>query len=758
MVNEKSKPAEKNLPKRTSSRRKIDSPQDEPENPPAKSAKTTSKPTPKASGEPPASAKNAASGAIKSSSSGAAKLAAAAPPSSAKKEFEGDVYKILIEHEEEISVNSKPDEDHDKFKETCNKIKDLMISISELKKQDTPEAKAEIGKKRIDVCMLFVTLKRINRFEKYKTKNSREMLSRVRQQVDSYNLQLQNLLYESMHLHKAVTKCLEFKSDDKDIDLVPLPEFYKEAPPSISRKEETEKDPHLQRLARLEWELEQRKQLAAKSEILLKEKEEVASEINKKNEYLDNICPQLETLMKAMIPVQEQLGMSDSKVRKLHKSAVLLPEPLYALFVQLEAYMEASDKLIVVSIMGDEEEARQLKKSSRVEEDNEDTDSDLEDLIQPSRRSRRVKKSVRQEEERKALLQKHPLSVQLLVKLKKYKDSITLTFNYLLKLQVVTVKCSVNMDRELEGSFAGDLISASNLLSELFPNDTGLTSPNSSNFFQLKDLGLDSFHNYVQDVGFPYQWAQKMCGFSFLAETPNSEPVMVMKVDPAVIRGCVPEMIRTVRSRFKARMALGKQIQDFEKGKVIVHTSQKRLFPSKVACNLATWESITWEDYETIPSNQNLIEEGVVHESDKFYKANFSRLNSDGNFAKLTAYIVVKPDYPRVAPVFSLRMHWNTDIDARNSSAIRDMEKEVNVHWRELITEPGWVWGLLSAQMMRVMVCFDVFLEALGCAGTAPPEFSMDTHRMFFRPVKGRSRSLPFKYVPGAGNGRFVQR
>jgi THO complex subunit 5 len=59
--------------------------------------------------------------------------------------------------------------------------------------------------------MQFVALKKINRFEKYKTKNSRETLSKVRQQVDSYHLQLQNLLYESMHLHKAVTKCLEFK-------------------------------------------------------------------------------------------------------------------------------------------------------------------------------------------------------------------------------------------------------------------------------------------------------------------------------------------------------------------------------------------------------------------------------------------------------------------------------------------------------------------------------------------------------------------
>ena len=72
----------------------------------------------------------------------------------------------------------------------------------------------------------------------------------------------------------------------------------------------------------------------------------------------------------------------------------------------------------------------------------------------------------------------------------------------------------------------------------------------------------------------------------------------------------------------------------------------------------------------------------------------------------------------------------------------QDMEKEVNVHWRELISGPGWGWGLLSAQMMRLMMCFDIFLEALGCAATALAEFNMDTHRLFFRPVKCVSHNI----------------
>jgi THO complex subunit 5 len=65
-------------------------------------------------------------------------------------------------------------------------------------------------------------------------------------------------------------------------------------------QEETVGDEHMQKLARLEWELEQRKQLASQSQELLKNKETVAADITKQTDYLDNICPQLLNLMKVI--------------------------------------------------------------------------------------------------------------------------------------------------------------------------------------------------------------------------------------------------------------------------------------------------------------------------------------------------------------------------------------------------------------------------------------------------------------------------
>ena len=59
----------------------------------------------------------------------------------------------------------------------------------------------------------------------HRTKRIRENTAGVMQRVDKFHLQLQNLRYEVMHLEKEVTKCLQFRSADEDVQLVPVHEF-----------------------------------------------------------------------------------------------------------------------------------------------------------------------------------------------------------------------------------------------------------------------------------------------------------------------------------------------------------------------------------------------------------------------------------------------------------------------------------------------------------------------------------------------------
>jgi THO complex subunit 5 len=59
----------------------------------------------------------------------------------------------------------------------------------------------------------------------------------------------------------------------------------------------TQNDSHQLKLARLEWELEQRKQLAVLCQKLQAEKETVAKEIQSKQERLENLTPRLKSIL-----------------------------------------------------------------------------------------------------------------------------------------------------------------------------------------------------------------------------------------------------------------------------------------------------------------------------------------------------------------------------------------------------------------------------------------------------------------------------
>ncbi|ETN74815.1 hypothetical protein NECAME_12714 [Necator americanus] len=78
-------------------------------------------------------------------------------------------------------------------------------------------------------------------------------------QVEAKYLHLQNSSSEIQHLQKEISRCLQFSAGDEDIDLIPLDEFYACAPENVSRPEVTKNNKHEQRLARLTWEIAQRK-------------------------------------------------------------------------------------------------------------------------------------------------------------------------------------------------------------------------------------------------------------------------------------------------------------------------------------------------------------------------------------------------------------------------------------------------------------------------------------------------------------------
>lgn len=139
----------------------------------------------------------------------------------------------MVAFEETEAAARSADKDAKLYCSTCENIRNALAEIETLKSD--PENQGKIAEKRTEVVLMFVLLKKLNRYEKIRTKASRDALHKEKQRVDSTQLQLHNLLYELEHLKKEISKCLQFKSKDEEIELVPVEQFYKDAPEDISR-------------------------------------------------------------------------------------------------------------------------------------------------------------------------------------------------------------------------------------------------------------------------------------------------------------------------------------------------------------------------------------------------------------------------------------------------------------------------------------------------------------------------------------------
>ena len=120
-----------------------------------------------------------------------------------------DIYSEILKLENEESETRSADTDLKMWHDTCAELRNNMKDIFELKIKSS--SATDVADKRIQASLLFVTLKKLNRLEKLRLKKSRDATNLAKQNTDSFNLQLQNLLYEVLHLKKEVTKCVNYK-------------------------------------------------------------------------------------------------------------------------------------------------------------------------------------------------------------------------------------------------------------------------------------------------------------------------------------------------------------------------------------------------------------------------------------------------------------------------------------------------------------------------------------------------------------------
>uniref|UniRef100_A0A8C1S1Q3 THO complex 5 n=1 Tax=Cyprinus carpio TaxID=7962 RepID=A0A8C1S1Q3_CYPCA len=633
-------------------------------------------------------------------------------------------------YNEEVELEDRdPQQDYMLYKDTCADLAKLMAEIQELKSSGAKVGSVEIEDRHRQCSVHFITLKKLNRLAHMRLKKGRDQTHEAKQRVDVLHLQLQNLLYEVMHLQKEISKCLEFKSQHEEIELVSEEEFFQEAPAEISRPHVTRDDNHQLTLARLDWELEQRKRLAEQYKMSLARKEKIQKAIEQKREYLSSLQPGLQNIMQASLPVQEYLSMPFEQMQKQAEVARHLPPPLYVLLVQAAAYGQACDKTLSVNISGDVDEAKAL--SRRPEDSQEDeSDSDAEEEQQNTKR-RRATVGVQLEDKRKAMLRPHPLS--LCVDLKCKDGSVLhLFFYYLMNLNILTVKTKVSTATDLSGAVsAGELLNSESLLNCLYASDHGKETPNPANRYQFDKVGITTFADYVSDLGHPYVWVQKLGGLQF-----SSDGAQVCLRGSALSASHMERTMKLLRGRLQARLALHKQFSSLEHSIIPVSSECQHLFPAKVVSGL----TLVLVEQE-LGFVQHVLKAGLVCETDLFFMAVVER-----GTARLLAAVVLNPRYPEVMPLFSLSLHWKGERSGRTEDNLRAMESEVNVFRAELQgPRPGL--QLLTNQIQRLCVCLDVYLETESqvCDGSeGPREFPRE--KMCLRTARGPSRLKPFKY------------
>ncbi|XP_076863254.1 THO complex subunit 5 homolog isoform X2 [Brachyhypopomus gauderio] len=650
------------------------------------------------------------------------------------KRVRGDVDQDVRVYNEEVELEGRdPEQDYALYKNTCEAVANLMAEIQDLKAGGTKEGSVEVEERRRRGAVHFIALKKLNRLAHMRLKKARDQTHEAKQKVDVLHLQLQNLLYEVLHLQKEIGKCLEFRSQHEEIELVSVDEFFQEAPSEISRPHITKEDPHQLTLARLDWELEQRKRLAEQYKSSLCSKEKILKGIELKKEYLSSLQPGLQAIMQASLPVQEYLSMPFERVQKQAEVARHLPPPLYVLLVQASAYGQACDKNLSVSISGDVDEAKALSRPPEDSQDDE-SDSDAEEEQQNTKR-RRATVGVQLDDKRREMLKRHPLSLCVELKCKEG-SMLHLFFYYLMNLNILSVKVKVSAS-DLSGAIsAGELLNPESLLNCLYASDHGQETPNPANRYQFDKVGIVTFADYVAELGHPYVWVQNLGGLHFSSDRPQVEGP-----HSSLSASHMESSMKLLRGRLQARLALHKQFSSLEHNIVPVSSECQHLFPAKVVSRLAHWTMMSHDDFMELSFVQHVVKAGLVQETDLFFMAVVER-----GTARLQAAVVLNPRYPEVTPLFSLSLLWKGERSGRTDDNLRAMESEVNVFRSELQgPRPGL--QLLTNQIQRLCVCLDVYLETESqvCDGSeGPREFPRE--KMCLRTARGPNRLKPFKY------------
>ncbi|VDK72376.1 unnamed protein product [Litomosoides sigmodontis] len=669
-----------------------------------------------------------------------ARPASGMQPPEKKKQTEEHITKTVsefYEREDQEALLMTMTSIEESFLEQSQMIRQKLIesSCSSVKPQETSSFEESL-------LSLFISLRRLNRLAQYQNRQIRDRVSRERAVVEERFLQLQNVRSEIEHLQKEIDRCYDFRSADEDIEMVSLEEFYANAPACISQEEITRNDRHRQHLARLSWEMEERKNLVGTLQEREGRKNVLITDITTKEHRLKSLKPRVEAVIEAARPVQDLMGLTCNSI-DVEKERILslLPQELSVIAIQVEAYCDiVKEAGIILRCKGDYESAMKfLENRQRVcdvieDADDEDSRDDVNGMQSPSMRHDKRRHMTMNQlimERRDAIVAPHPIHIEMEIACQ---DDTYVT----LVLQFIPGLCSVgvmvNLNR-IPTSVYGNALFDVSLLSELFDGDDGSKCVNSAGQAKLDQLGI-SVADLESKVGRFYAFAQRMAGINNVPSKP-SKNYQLCEV--------LHSVVGKIRSRVHSRHVLARITHSLHVLKIFDVLKSRNDFPDNICAKLTSFRMITagqFFEYEAVTEEyRKLIEfERGTNINKQFY---FSATVERDPGAKLHVLIFIDIKYPRVKPIFILSLTMaNTDVSSLFSSSLLHIERILNVDFTSYVTcdDPD---NILEAQMAFLVSRFDILLES-GSAANSSEQFSRG--HLFSRPYRGRDHQLPLYY------------
>lgn len=319
--------------------------------------------------------------------------------------------------------------------------------------------------------------------------------------------------------------------------------------------------------------------------------------------------------------------------------------------------------------------------------------------------------------------------------------TLSCQFSYILRLEIVTVKVHVEQTNRIQFN---EIINEY-LLLNLFKNDNGLSSPNPSNEYIITSHGIDNFSCLINEIGFGYDWAQRLAGLDFIKSDKSDNSSPSSSCSSSLSISWMDQTVKKMKERFIIRLALQQQINDLSNGNVNLPTELIDISYKQPKCIIKQINSISksfvFDQLYKDVQLREAIESGFINISDCFlYQIKIQR-----GSASLDAIVIIPSDYPFNPSFFHLSSSSAGSPQAKRNTSLRELEELINCQCPVAINK-SMIRYLLSFQLHKLQLGFDIYLEANESISVieGPKEFSDVKPSKYSNLFAGRDHVVPF--------------